>query len=431
MPQRRAAAYRDTSTPSQNGKWLLYEERIVNGEGRHPTRWLLVRGDSSEKLHFLKSPEDVTLCYHVASTNQRIDVAKYITGNKERYKVRIEEVLLKTKRMISLAATCILGGGLLVPAMAQVPPPSDPVRDIGRMLNEWSIAFLGPDPRGGSRNYVIRSMRSDGTAAVDLFGTRISLTNEGYTGIDYALTPDGNTVVYSAFDGTYVQTAGRARTRIMPTLISNINVSPDGRKLVYTRTAASFDMDIYVCNIDGTGERQLTSGGTLSETKPCWSPDGRKILYSQSNLSSVFTKLMIMEADGSGKHAITEDSFTVHDRINFSSGKWSPDGSKIVAIGYTTIGTMASYQIYTLNADGTSPRQLTTEALLHANPCWSPDGRKILYVKQMGGASTAKTDIFLMDADGTHQINLTNTPSISEESPKWKAPIVPLGRLVR
>jgi Tol biopolymer transport system component len=332
------------------------------------------------------------------------------------------------KRMLSLAAVCLLGGGLVTHTMAQVQTiPPDGVRGILRDTEH--IAFMAPDPRGGgSGYYVLRQMNPDGAGTIDLWATRISIADLGY-GSGYAFTPDGQTLIYSTNDGTYVQARGRARTKIMDTIIEGINVSPDGRKLVYTRkVVTSTDpggVDIYVSNLDGTGERQLTNARG-AEVWPAWSPDGRKILYGQGAGAGEIQRLMVMEADGSGQHAITRGSSMATGEIKFNMGKWSPDGTKIVAQGYTTIGTVGSRQIYTLNADGTSPRQLTTDALMHTTPSWSLDGRKILFSGPTSAASTAKWDIFVMDADGTHLTNLTNTPDISETSPKWQAPVPPL-----
>lgn len=326
------------------------------------------------------------------------------------------------KRMLSLVTVCLLGGGLVSHVMAQVQTVRP--NSVEEILRErLRIGFLSAE---GARNYALRSMNFDGTATIDLWGTRLPLSNESYAGVDYAFTPDGQTVVYSAFDGTYVQARGRARTKIMTTIIEGIDVSPDGRKLAYTRKVGTGETDIYVCNIDGTGERQLTNARG-AETRPAWSPDGRKILYAQGAGVSEIQRLMVMEADGSGARAITRGSSTAPEEIKFTMGKWSPDGSKIVAIGYA--GATRQWQVYTLNADGTSPRQLTTEALIHSTPSWSSDGRKILFARQMSQLSTAKWDIFTVDVDGTRLTNLTNTPDISETSPKWQAVYNPLRQL--
>src|SRR5687768_12529242 len=37
-------------------------------------------------------------------------------------------------------------------------------------------------------------------------------------------------------------------------------VSPDGGRIVFTRTVSGIDQDIWIMNADGSGERQLTSG---------------------------------------------------------------------------------------------------------------------------------------------------------------------------
>src|SRR6266540_5929799 len=61
--------------------------------------------------------------------------------------------------------------------------------------------------------------------------------------------------------------------------------------------------------------------------------------------------------------------------------------------------------IYTVNADGSGLKRLTTSEDLEFDPMWSPDGRAIAYRHQTGDDST--TDIFMMNADGSHRRNLT------------------------
>ncbi len=57
-------------------------------------------------------------------------------------------------------------------------------------------------------------------------------------------------------------------------------VSPDGTKIVFSSNRDG-EGDLYVINIDGTGERRLTSGGG-DDGSASWSPDGTEIVFDSS-----------------------------------------------------------------------------------------------------------------------------------------------------
>ncbi|MGH2484511.1 MAG: TolB family protein, partial [Ktedonobacterales bacterium] len=103
--------------------------------------------------------------------------------------------------------------------------------------------------------------------------------------------------------------------------------SPDGKRLVYARDFNG--AAIYVINADGTGEQRLSPTPGF-DTTPNWSPDGTKIVYvhllqtPQPNESSPRTDIRIMNADGTGDHAIlantsfsVEPQWSINNRIVF------------------------------------------------------------------------------------------------------------------
>ncbi len=61
------------------------------------------------------------------------------------------------------------------------------------------------------------------------------------------------------------------------------------------------------------------------------------------------------------------------------------------------------YDILVINADGSSPENLTNSSENETSPQYTPDGTKIIYMRN--------GDIFSMDSDGTNRINLTNNTS--------------------
>jgi TolB protein len=75
--------------------------------------------------------------------------------------------------------------------------------------------------------------------------------------------------------------------------------------------------------------------------------------------------------------------------------------------------------IYTVNADGSGLKRLTTSKDLEFDPTWSPDGRAIAYRHQRDFESPI--DIFVMDADGSQPRNLTGSDELAGWGPDWSS----------
>jgi Tol biopolymer transport system component len=130
--------------------------------------------------------------------------------------------------------------------------------------------------------------------------------------------------------------------------------SPAGQRIAFTRHALTDDQnnsvtaEIYVINVDGTGLTRLTTNGE-EERAPAWSPDGRRIVYSCRKGSNGTFETCVMNADGSRQRRLSTNTETD------LSATFSPDGKKILFQRRMNDGM----QLFTMNADGTSPVQLT------------------------------------------------------------------------
>ena len=67
-----------------------------------------------------------------------------------------------------------------------------------------------------------------------------------------------------------------------------------------------------------------------------------------------------------------------------------------------------------MDADGSSPRNLTQHPAKDVRPAWSPDGRRIAFVSRRDGNS----EVYVMNADGSGKRNLTRDRA-SDDYPTW------------
>ncbi len=92
---------------------------------------------------------------------------------------------------------------------------------------------------------------------------------------------------------------------------------------------------------------------------------------------------------------------------------WSPDGKELVFTSNFT----GRPNLWKVSAGGGWPIQLTQSDERQYNAVFSPDGKWIVY--QQDTAGNELWDLFAIPSDGGQAVNLTNTPDIREQSPRW------------
>jgi len=118
------------------------------------------------------------------------------------------------------------------------------------------------------------------------------------------------------------------------------------------RRRARYD-EIYVVGADGSGLRRLTRN-SRSDGSPVWSPDGRKVLFTRSS-GSVYSDsdVYVMNADGRGQRNLTPS--LTHPFATDTTPAWSPDGRRILFVSNRD----GKGEVYVMNANGSGLRKLT------------------------------------------------------------------------
>jgi Tol biopolymer transport system component len=188
---------------------------------------------------------------------------------------------------------------------------------------------------------------------------------------------------------------------------------------VYTRSGAKIAFDrafgpirndnaatvaIFTMNADGSGLKRLTQKKKPYSTEdhmPTWSPDGRRIAFQRTTISTHRGAIYVINANGTHVRRLTPRSMDV------SNPRWSRDGTRILFNDYAETVPGKSANLYTIRVDGTGLTRLTKykggTAQAFVND-WSPDGTKIVF----HFFDTGVNDLYVMDADGKNAHQLTH-----------------------
>ena len=176
--------------------------------------------------------------------------------------------------------------------------------------------------------------------------------------------------------------------------------------------AMSIDGDIVTMTADGGPLHALTSGDAW-DSNPTFSRDGTRLAFwswpSDSNLSD----LVVMDADGSDRHKVAQAAFFGRAYDDGPAVAWSPDGRSIAY----SVSDVNQSRIFVAGADGQGSVPVGDPAIKAGHPAWSPDGSLIAF---NAGAFDHDRGVYLMRPDGTDIRRITATPGYASDFvPTW------------
>ncbi len=227
-----------------------------------------------------------------------------------------------------------------------------------------------------------------------------------------SVSPDGSRIAFTswAFGQPQIVVHSLETLRRIPFLNpraganQNASYSPDGRQIAFSSSASGYSQ-IYIANADGSGVRRLTNTRAV-EVEPKINPKTGNEIVFVSGRGGASPQVYRMNIDGADVERLTTGEGQA------TNPSWNPQGTHI-AFAWTRGYDPGNFNIFVMDVNTREYVQLTSGAGRNENPVWAPDGKHLVFSSDRGGRS----QIWTMLADGTQLRQLTSAGI--NEKPAW------------
>ncbi len=184
-------------------------------------------------------------------------------------------------------------------------------------------------------------------------------------------------------------------------------VSPKGDKIVFTSLRTG-DLELFTCDIDGSNVKQITfdlgyDGGAFfspdgsklifrsSRPKTEEEITKYKSLLAEGLVEPTNMELYICNADGSDLRQLTD----------LGKANWCPffhpSGEKVIFASNHHTERGFPFNLYMINIDGTGLEQVTHDETFDAFPVFSNDGKHLVFSSNRNNGGTKETNLFVAE----------------------------------
>jgi Tol biopolymer transport system component len=184
-------------------------------------------------------------------------------------------------------------------------------------------------------------------------------------------------------------------------------VSPKGDKIVFTSTRSG-DLELYTMNIDGSNVTQITDelgydGGAFfspdgtqiifraSRPKTSEAIEKYKTLLADGLVEPTEMELFICNADGSDLRQLTR----------LGNANWSPffhpSGDKILFSSNFEAERGFPFNLYMIDTDGKNLTRITHSETFDAFPVFSNEGKYLVFSSNRNNGGTRDTNLFIAE----------------------------------
>jgi TolB protein len=289
---------------------------------------------------------------------------------------------MKSRISIFLVAAALALSGL--PAYATFPGENGKIVFVSDRSGSWQLYTIDPDGR-------------DMTQITSLPPTDYDLWAPTFS-------PDGKQIlfVYGAEDSdgnfpsdVYVINAGGTGLKRLTNdgLVQFARWAPDAQHIAIARAYPPTGINrIAILRADGVEESPGLTSPFWDSFAPTYAPGGRHIVF-YTEKGGLISAVWIMKADGANKRRLTP--------APIEAFPWdvSPDGKQILMTDHQN--TSLPTAIYSMDIDGQNIKRLTSIDNVHELAgTYSPNGRKIVFFSDRLN-SRFTFDLFTMNPDGS------------------------------
>jgi TolB protein len=261
----------------------------------------------------------------------------------------------------------------------------------GKSLSGSKIYYVH-SPRPDTKE--IWSMQPDGSG-------KTQITNYKSVSLQPTVSPDGTRLAFTSYrrgnPAIFVHSLETGRPlpfyNQVSSLVSTPEFTPDGKQLLFSISIGGW-AQIAIANADGSNLRRLTYSRAI-EVEPKVNPRTAAEVAFVSGRSGL-PQIYRMNIEGTDARMLTDgDGYAANPA-------WHPDGQHL-AFAWTRGYAPGNYNVFVMDVATRRFVQLTHGAGRNENPTWAPDGRHIVFCSSRTGSS----QIWTMLADGTQLKQLT------------------------
>ncbi len=191
---------------------------------------------------------------------------------------------------------------------------------------------------------------------------------------------------------------------------SRVTFSPDSTRFAFLREDHdSPTYELIVANSDGSPDRTLFKdvplAGSEGNYSPAWSPDGKTIVITETQMAQGVTAAVLTVDVATGKQQIK----ALSSKEIFINPVWMPDGFGLLVSGLGEGGVLNA-QLGIVSYPGGNYRRLTTDTNSYLYPTIASDGHTIV-----ANQSQSKYELEvanLAQPDDVHPITLSSSSSV-------------------
>jgi TolB protein len=286
--------------------------------------------------------------------------------------------------------------------------------------------------------YVVYTTLSGGSEDIfladSLTGLRRQLTSDPATDTSPVWSPNGKQIAFVSDRGK-----DKGLTEIYVMDISGANVvritrsgprgiasdpcwSADGRSVMYVfKSAPDAQPEVHIASADGQKEQLLLPAKNYVGPV-IWSPDGKQLAFFAAHDGNNRTDLIVGDSDGNNLRTVTtnREIASPDSAINPAIASpnyhlaWSAD-SQHVAFENTNDG---NYEIYVVDTNTLKSVNVSNDGGDDRMPGWSPDGRTVIFMSKRD----YQYDLYTVNPDGSQLTNITKSAG-NEAMPIWSVPV--------